>query len=693
LTAPKRYTITSALPYANGPLHIGHIAGAYLPADTYARYLRLRKRDVLFICGSDEHGAAITMRAKKEGKDPQEIVDTYHHMLADGMKGLGISFDIYHRTSSDLHKETAAEYFKDLEAKGVFEVRESEQYFDEESQQFLADRFITGTCPSCANENAYGDQCEKCGSALSPTELINPKSTLTGATPILKSTSHWFLPMQDHEEWLKPWIEEGTLDGKQVHDPKEWKSHVLGQCKSWIESGLQPRAMTRDLDWGVKVPLPGADGKVLYVWLDAPIGYISASKQWALDNGTDWEPYWKSDDSKLVHFIGKDNIVFHCLIFPILLKTHGEYILPENVPANAFLNLEGQKLSTSRNWAVWVHEYLEDFPDKVDELRYTLTALAPESRDSEFTWKGWQEKINNELVKNLGNFVNRALVLTYKNFEGKVPAEGQRNAGDLAYADQIQSFPARVAELMECYHFREAQAEAMLLADAGDKYLSKNEPWKLIKSEDPADIERAATVLNLAIQATATLATLMAPFIPGASNKLFGFLNLEPMDWEQAGNVNMLAEGHPINKPGHLFSRMEDKFVDAQVEKLAASQKVAASNPKAAPQKELVTFEDFTAMDIRIGHVLSAQPVPKSDKLLQLQVDTGFDVRTVVSGIAEHFSPEEVVGKKVSILVNLAPRKIRGVLSHGMVLMTEDAEGKLSFVVPAEDVIQGSTIR
>jgi methionyl-tRNA synthetase len=690
LKEPKRYTITSALPYANGPLHIGHVAGAYLPADIYVRYLRSNNKDVLFICGSDEHGAAITIRAKKDGTTPKEIVDKYHGMLSEAFKGLNINFDFYHRTSSELHHETASDFFKTLNDNGSFEVKESEQYFDEEHQQFLADRYIKGECPKCGNPDAFGDQCEKCGSVLSPRELINPVSTLSGNSPQLKTTSHWYLPMQNHEEWLKPWIEEGILDGQPHHDPKAWKSHVLGQCKSWIDGGLQPRAMTRDLDWGVKVPIEGADGKVLYVWLDAPIGYISSTKQWAADNGKNWEDYWKDDETKLLHFIGKDNIVFHCIIFPILLKAHGDYILPDNVPANSFLNLEGKKLSTGRNWAVWAHEYLERYPDKVDELRYTLTANAPEARDSEFTWLGWQSRINNELVKNYGNFVNRALVLTNKNFDGKVPACGELTELDKEFITQVAAFPAKIASLIENYQFREAQAEAMLIADAGDKYLSKTEPWKMVKS---GELERAGTVLNLSVQVATTLAIVFEPFLPNTSATLFGYLNIDALKWDKAGNFDLIPAGHQLNPAKHLFQRVEDKTVETEKELLEAAKKQQSSNPDAAPQKDTITFEDFTKMDVRVGEILTAERVPKADKLLKLTVDTGIDKRTVVSGIAEHFQPEDIVGQKVSILMNLAPRKIRGVESQGMILMAENAEGKLSFVEPGEDMIPGNEIR
>ena len=692
LKEPKRYTVTAALPYANGPLHIGHISGVYLPADVYARYMRSSGRDILFVCGSDEHGAAITIRAKKDKISPTEIVDKYHAILEQGMKDLGISFDIYHRTSSELHHETAAEYFKDLEAKGVFEVRESEQYFDESEQQFLADRYITGTCPRCEHPKAYGDQCENCGSALSPTDLINPKSTLSGNKPVLRPTSHWYLPMQDHQEWLEKWLNEGLLNGQPHHDTKGWKDHVLGQCRSWLEAGLQPRAMTRDLDWGVKVPLEGADGKVLYVWLDAPIGYISATKQWAKDNGKDWKTWWQDEDSQLVHFLGKDNIVFHCIIFPILLKAHGDYILPSNVPANAFMNLEGEKMSTSNNYAVWWHEYHQEIPGREDEMRYTLTSLSPENRDSDFKWAIWQEKINNELVKNYGNFVNRTLVLTYKNFDGKVPEPGVLTAEDEAFLAKVGEYPAKVGALIEKYQIREAQAEMMMIADAGDKYLSQFEPWKLLKgSED--DKLRAATILYVSVQATATLAAVSAPFLPFTSERLFGYLNLDALSWQDAAGASLVSVGHVIEKPAHLFKQVDDKVVAAQVEKLEESKRARRSNPDAPEVKSSISFDEFKKLDIRVGVITKAKKVKGADSLLELEVDTGVDTRTVVSGIAEQYLPGEIVGMKVSIVVNLKPAKIRGVLSQGMILMAEDADKKLTFVQPEKDFLPGSEIR
>lgn len=681
----SKFTVTAALPYANGPLHLGHVAGVYLPADIFVRFLRKKGHDVVFICGSDEHGAAITLRAKKEGITPQEIVDKYNAMLSDSFNKFGISFDIYHRTSSELHKETAQEFFKVLEANGKFIEETTEQYFDEEFQQFLADRYITGECPKCHNPNAYGDQCEKCGSDLSPTELIHPKSTLSGKTPVLKQTSHWFLPMDQHEEWLRPWIKEGILDGKQQHDPSTWRNQVIGQCMSWIDGGLHPRAMTRDLDWGVPVPLPNAAGKVLYVWLDAPIGYISATKQWAADNDKDWKEYWCNEERKLVHFIGKDNIVFHAIIFPILLKDHGGFILPDNVPAYEFLNLEGDKFSTSRNWAVWLHEYLERYPEKIDELKYTLTAIAPESKDSEFTWKEFQARVNNELADILGNFVNRALVLTQKYYEGNIPGAGQFTEEDQAVLTEMKNIPDRIAKLVYQYKLRDAQAEAMSLARLGNKYLADNEPWKLVKT----DPERVKTIMYIALQITANLGLVLDPFLPETAAKIRGFVNIPEMDWDRCGDF-LLQPGKTVNEPTILFTKIDDEMVEKEVELLHASQPVSAVG---VPQKDETSFDDFSKMDIRLGTIKDAVKVPKADKLLQLTVDTGIDTRTIVSGIAEHYAPEDVIGKTVAVLVNLAPRKIRGVESQGMILMAENAEGKLSFMVPEKDFSAGGEIR
>lgn len=692
----QRFTVTAALPYANGPLHLGHVAGVYLPADIFVRFLRMNEHDVAFICGSDEHGAAITLRAKKEGITPQEIVDKYNKIIGDSFKKFGISFDIFHRTSSELHHQTAQDFFLKLHEKGKFTEDTSEQYFDEEYQQFLADRYITGECPKCQNPDAYGDQCEKCGSDLSPTELINPVSTLSGKTPILKTTSHWYLPMDRHESWLRPWIQKGELNGMQQHDPKAWRNQVVGQCMSWIDGGLHSRAMTRDLDWGVKVPLPNSDGKVLYVWLDAPIGYISATKQWAKDVGKNWEDYWlkkvEGEESKLVHFIGKDNIVFHAIIFPIILKEHGDFILPDNVPAYEFLNLEGDKFSTSRNWAVWLHEYLERYPTKLDELKYTLTAIAPESKDSEFTWKEFQSRVNNELADVLGNFVNRALVLTQKYYEGKVPALGTLTAEDQQVLDDMNAFPAKISKLVYAYKLRDAQNEVMSLARLGNKYLAETEPWKLIKTDE----KRVETIMHIALQITANLAQVMEPFLPSSAAKIRSFLNIDLHKWEDIGSITLLSAGKKTNTPEILFQKIEDELVAKEVEILNQSKATSTDvlESKTYPvQKENISFDDFTKLDIRLGKILEAVKVPKADKLLQLTVDTGIDVRTIVSGIAEHYSPEEVVGKTVSVLLNLEPRKIRGVESQGMILMAENAEGKLSFMLPEKDFEQGGEIR
>ena len=678
-----KFTVTAALPYANGPLHLGHVAGVYLPSDIFVRFLRMNHHDVAFICGSDEHGAAITLRAKKEGISPQEIVDKYDGIIGKAFQDFDISFDIYHRTSSQIHHETAQDFFKVLEEKGHFTKETSEQYYDEEFEQFLADRYITGTCPNCKTENAYGDQCESCGSALSPTDLIDPKSTLSGKTPVMKSTSHWYLPMERHEDWLKTWIKEGKLDGVQQHDASKWRNQVVGQCMSWIDSGLRPRAMTRDLDWGVKVPAEGADGKVLYVWLDAPIGYISATKQWALDTGKDWTDYW-TGDRKLVHFIGKDNIVFHAIIFPILLKSHGELILPDNVPAYEFLNLEGDKISTSRNWAVWLHEYIAAYPDKIDELKYVLTSIAPETKDSEFTWKEYQVRINSELADILGNFINRALVLTQKYYEGIVPKLGELTDYDQTVLKEIKEIPERISKLVYAYKLREAQAEAMNLARLGNKYLADQEPWKLIKT-DPVRVE---TIMNIALQITANLSIVLQPFLPATASKLSSFLNFTTNDWNDAGNGNIISAGHQTNAPTILFQKIEDEMVEAEVQKLHAAKQLNISEaknnatPMFDPQKAETSFDDFQKMDIRLGTILEAEKVKKADKLLKLLVDTGLDKRTIVSGIAEHYTPEEVVGKTVTVLMNLAPRTIKGIESQGMILMAENENNELSFMSP-----------
>ena len=679
-----KYTVTAALPYANGPLHLGHVAGVYLPADIFVRFLRMNDHDVAFICGSDEHGAAITLRAKKEGITPQEIVDKYNSIISKAFTAFDISFDIFHRTSSEIHHKTSQDFFLKLYEKGKFTEETSEQYYDEEYEQFLADRYITGECPKCQNPSAYGDQCEKCGSDLSPTELINPTSTLSGKTPVLRTTSHWYLPMANHEDWLRDWIKEGKLDGVQQHDPKPWRNQVIGQCMSWIDGGLHSRAMTRDLDWGVKVPLPNAEGKVLYVWLDAPIGYISATKQYALENNKNWEDYW-TGDRKLIHFIGKDNIVFHAVIFPILLKDHGDLILPDNVPAYEFLNLEGDKFSTSRNWAVWLHEYLEAYPGREDELKYVLTSIAPETKDSEFTWKEFQTRINSELADILGNFVNRALVLTQKYYEGKVPERGELTEEDQLVLAEINEIPKRISKLVYAYKLRDAQAEAMNLARLGNKYLADQEPWKVVK----IDPKRVETVMNIALQITANLSVVLQPFLPATAAKLSNFLNFKSSNWEDAGNGDLMKVGNQTNLPEILFQKIEDTLVEEEVKKL---KNIELMESKFDVQKDEVTFDDFTKMDIRLGTILEAEKVEKADKLLKLLVDTGLDKRTIVSGIAEHYSPEEIIGKTVQVLMNLAPRKIKGIESKGMILMAEDSDGKLSFMSPEKGFEAGCGI-
>lgn len=681
-----KYTITAALPYANGPLHIGHIAGAYLPADIFVRYLRMKGKDVAFMCGSDEHGAAITIRAKKEGISPQEIIDKYHRINKETFEQFGIAFDMYHRTSEKVHHELSQEFFLKLYEKGEFVEKESEQYYDAEFNQFLADRYITGTCPHCGHGSAYGDQCEKCGSSLNPTDLKDPKSVLSGNTPVLKTTKHWYLPLDKYQPWLEEWL----LEGKKG----QWKSNVYGQCSSWLKSGLQPRAMTRDLDWGVDVPLEGAEGKKLYVWLDAPIGYISATKQWAADTGKDWEAYWKkqpneADNATLIHFIGKDNIVFHCIIFPAILQANGEYILPENVPANEFLNLEGDKLSTSRNWAVWLHEYLEAFPDKQDVLRYTLASIMPETKDSEFTWKDFQARNNNELVAIFGNFINRAVVLTQKYYDGKVPARGALESIDQEVLEALKNFPAKIGESIESYRFREAQAHLIDLARLGNKYLADTEPWKLIKT----DTARVETIMNIALQIAANLALVAEPFLPFTAAKLRKTFGLNLSDWEAAGNADLLSAGDEVNQAGLLFEKIEDELIDKQIEKLQESKNMNdLANQAAEPAKAEIEFDDFVKMDIRIGTILTAEKMEKSKKLLKLTIDTGIDKRTILSGIAEHFSAEEVVGKQVCVLVNLKARKMMGIESQGMVLMAEDKDGKLRFISPTEAVAAGSAV-
>lgn len=677
----KRYTITSALPYANGPIHIGHLAGVYVPADIYARYLRSNNREVLFIGGSDEHGVPITIKARKEGVSPQVIVDRYHTLIKKSFEEFGISFDIYSRTSAPVHHETASAFFKKLYDAGKFIEKTSEQLYDESTQTFLADRYVTGTCPHCGYEKAYGDQCESCGTSLSPTELIHPKSALSGAVPVLKETKHWYLPLDQYEEWLKTWILEGHK-----HD---WKTNVYGQVKSWIDLGLKPRAVTRDLDWGVKVPVEGAEGKVLYVWFDAPIGYISASKAWSNQTGKDWEPFWKSDDSKLVHFIGKDNIVFHCIIFPVMLHAEGSYLVPDNVPANEFLNLENDKISTSRNWAVWLHEYLEDFPGKQDVLRYVLTANAPETKDNDFTWKDFQARNNNELLAIYGNFVNRTLVLTKKYFGGKVPPRHELQAIDREAISGINAFPDKIASSIELYRFREALSEVMNLARLGNKYLTDNEPWKIFKT----DPQRVETILNISLQIVANLAILSEPFLPFSAAKLTTMLQADTLKWPDAGSDDLLTQGHQLGEPAFLFEKIEDAEVEKQVQKLLDTKKSNEADAPAHPAKDEIHFDDFEKMDIRVGTILEAEKVPKTKKLLKLKIDTGIDQRTVVSGIAEHYAPEEIIGKQVSVLVNLAPRKLRGIESQGMILMAQDKDGSLRFVSPVEPVKNGSEVK
>ena len=683
MSAPKRYTITAALPYTNGPIHIGHLAGVYVPADIYARYLRLIGKDVAYISGSDEHGAAIPMRAKKEGVSPQVIIDKYHGIIKKSFIDFGISFDNYSRTSSKIHHETASDFFTKMYNDGEFIEEVSAQLYDAEANQFLADRFVVGTCPKCGFEESYGDQCESCGTSHNATDLINPKSAITGNIPTVKETKHWFLPLDKHEDFLRKWILEGHK--------KDWKPNVYGQVKSWVEDGLRPRAVTRDLDWGIPVPLEGADGKVLYVWFDAPIGYISSTKEWAAREGKNWEDYWKKEDTKMVHFIGKDNIVFHCIIFPSMLKAHGDYILPDNVPANEFLNLEGNKLSTSKNWAVWLHEYLEEFPNQQDVLRYTLTANAPESKDNDFTWKDFQAKNNNELVAIFGNFINRVVVLTNKYYNGIVPEPNDFSEIDEDVLAAIKEFPLTIGKSIERYRFREASQELMSLARLGNKYLADEEPWKVIKLDE----ERVKTIMYVALQISAALAVVSEPFLPFSATKLKNILNINAsLSWEDVTeNTVLLPATHQINKAELLFSKIEDKEIEAQVEKLAAT-KIAneQENKVTAPQKETIEFEDFTKLDIRVGTILEAEKVAKTKKLLKLKVDVGADIRTIVSGIAESFSPEEIIGLQVSVLVNLAPRKIRGVESQGMILMADTPEGKLTFVAPSKEVKNGQAV-
>ena len=678
--AYKRYTVTSALPYANGPIHIGHLAGVYVPADIYVRFLRMNDEDVIFIGGSDEHGVPITIKALQQGVSPQDIVDKYHGIIKKSFKDFGISFDIYSRTSNPIHHETASGFFRKMYDAGQFIEQVSEQYFDEATRQFLADRYITGTCPHCGFEKAYGDQCEKCGTTLNATDLIEPKSVLSGNKPLLRETRHWFLPLDQYEPWLREWILEGHKD--------DWKINVYGQCKSWIDQGLQPRAVTRDLDWGVKVPVDGADGKVLYVWFDAPIGYISATRELT----PEWEKYWKDPESKLVHFIGKDNIVFHCIIFPAMLKAEGTYILPDNVPANEFLNLEGDKISTSRNWAVWLHEYLEAFPGKQDVLRYVLTSAAPETKDNDFTWKDFQTRNNSELVAILGNFVNRTIVLTHKYFEGKVPAAGVYNDADRTAMDEMRQFPGRIGASIHNYRFREALADMMNLARLGNKYLTDNEPWKLFTT-DPV---RVGTVLNLSLQICAQLSIVAEPFLPFSAARIRHTLNLGTYKWMDAALLNWLSSGHQLNQPELLFEKIEEPAIQAQVQKLLDTKlanEAAQAKAPVKPGKDAIGFEDFAKMDIRTGTIIEAEKVAKTDKLLKLKIDTGLDIRTIVSGIAEYYEPEAIIGRQISIIANLEPRKIKGIESQGMILMAEDKDGKLVMVTPSANVSNGSMIK
>lgn len=701
MNTPERYTITAALPYTNGPIHIGHLAGVYVPADIYARYLRLTNNDVAFICGSDEHGVPITIKAKKEGVTPQDIVDKYHAIIKKSFEDFGISFDNYSRTSEDIHHETASEFFKTLYDKGKFIEETNEQLYDADANQFLADRFVTGTCPKCGNPEAYGDQCEKCGSSLNATDLINPKSAITGNTPSLKQTKHWFLPLEQYEDFLKEWI-------LKTHK-KDWKSNVYGQVKSWIDDGLRPRAVTRDLDWGIPVPVDGAEGKVLYVWFDAPIGYISSTKEWAARVGKDWELYWKDKNTKLVHFIGKDNIVFHCIIFPSMLKAEGSFILPDNVPANEFLNLEGQKLSTSKNWAVWLPEYLEDFPNQQDVLRYALTANAPETKDNDFTWKDFQARNNSELVAIFGNFINRVVVLTHKFYDGSVPVPSEYSYLDQETLAAVKAYPAVISSSIERYRFREGSQELMNLARLGNKYLADEEPWKLIKTDE----DRTKTIMFVALQIAAALAVLCEPFLPFTAAKLKGILAIDSSDSSQTSGKSgstenqwndiatkdiLIASGHQIGKAELLFSKIEDDAIEQQIDKLLASKKAndaekMIESTTVEPQKKTITFDDFAKLDMRVGTIIAAEKMPKANKLLVLKVDTGIDVRTIVSGIAESFTPEEIIGKRVTVLVNLTPRALRGVESQGMILMTEDPQGKLVFVNPDDkDVANGLKI-
>ena len=681
MSNPKRYTITAALPYTNGPVHIGHLAGVYVPADIYTRYLRNTENDVLYVCGSDEHGVPITIKAKKEGVSPQDVVDKYHAIIKKSFEDFGISFDNYSRTSAEIHHKTASEFFKKLYDEGKFIEEASEQLYDEEANQFLADRFVIGTCPKCGNEESYGDQCEKCGTSHNATDLINPKSAITGNTPTTKVTKHWYLPLDKYEKWLREWIVEGHK--------KDWKTNVLGQVKSWLDDGLKPRAVTRDLDWGIPVPVEGAEGKVLYVWFDAPIGYISSTKEWAEREGKDWEPYWKDENTKLIHFIGKDNIVFHCIIFPAMLKAEGSYILPENVPANEFLNLEGDKISTSKNWAVWLHEYLEDFPNKQDVLRYALTANAPETKDNDFTWKDFQARNNNELVAIFGNFINRVVVLTNKYYNGIIPEPNEFLNIDFETLEKLKTFPGIIGNSIERYRFREASQELINLARLGNKYLADEEPWKQIK-ESP---ERVKTIMFVALQIATSLSVLCEPFLPFTSKKLKGILNVTSsgveMSWKDISEkTELIAPNHQIGKAELLFAKIEDAEIQVQLDKLQATKLVnEAENKVVEPQKETIEFDDFSKLDIRVGTILEAVKVPKTKKLLRLKVDVGIDTRTIVSGIAESFEPSAIIGQKVTVVVNLAPRKLRGIESQGMILMTDTTDGKLAFIEPENDSV------
>ncbi len=680
----KRTLVTSALPYANGPIHIGHLAGVYVPADIYVRYLRLKGEEVIFIGGSDEHGIPITVKARNEGVTPQDIVDKFHYLIKDSFEKFGISFDIYSRTTSEIHKQTASEFFLKLFEKGAFIEMETEQYYDEEARQFLADRYIIGTCPICGYEHAYGDQCEECGTSLSPTDLINPKSMLSGSTPVMRKTKHWYLPLNKHEEWLRKWI---------LEEHKEWRPNVYGQCKSWLDLGLQPRAVSRDLDWGIPVPLKGAEGKVLYVWFDAPIGYVSNTKELCLQNPEkygNWEKWWKDPDTRLIHFIGKDNIVFHCIIFPVMLKAEGTFILPDNVPANEFLNLEGEKISTSRNWAVWLHEYLEDFPNKQDVLRYVLTAIAPETKDNDFTWKDFQTRNNNELVGVLGNFINRVLILTQKYFDNKVPPRGSLTDYDKKTLEELGNLRKAVERNLDNFRFREAQQAAMNFAHLGNKYLAETEPWKTIKT----DIDRTASILNTALQLVANLSIVFEPFLPFSAEKIRRFLRIETVSWNRLGDADILPVGHELGQSELLFEKIEDDVIENQIQRLLNIKKAnEAKTYKAKPIKETIPFEIFEKLDIRVGTVLECEKVPKSDKLLRFVLDDGSETRIILAGVAKWYPhPEKLIGKQVCFIANLEPKKMRGIMSEGMILLAENADGSLVFIEPSKNVLPGSRV-